>query len=89
MNKIEEVKRDFEANLLDGDKINDCGGAMLSTKYIWEWLEPKLQEVRAETIRECIEALPKNRIGMGGQDETIACDEFRAKALASLTKLLD
>jgi len=32
-------KDDFEANLLDGDGVDDCGGAMLSAREVWEWVE--------------------------------------------------
>ena len=36
-------KESFEANLLDGDKIEDSGNAMLSAKYVWEYLEELLE----------------------------------------------
>ena len=29
----------FEANLLDGDDVNDCGGAMLSAENVWELID--------------------------------------------------
>ena len=32
-------KENFESNMLDGDKVDDCGGAMLSAKEVWEYLE--------------------------------------------------
>ena len=37
--KKEELKATFEANMLDGDKVNDCGGAMLSAESVWEFIE--------------------------------------------------
>ena len=33
-----ELKKDFEANLLDGDKLEDCGESMLNARYVWGWL---------------------------------------------------
>jgi len=38
VNKARITKEQFEANLLDGDKVEDCGGAMLSAKDVWEVL---------------------------------------------------
>lgn len=32
-------KEHFEANMLDGEKVEDCGGAMLSAKNVWEYLK--------------------------------------------------
>lgn len=34
-----KTKLRFEANMLDGDKVEDCGGAMLSAKAVYEYLE--------------------------------------------------
>jgi len=34
-----ELKKDFEANLLDGDKLEDCGESMLNARYVWGWLK--------------------------------------------------
>lgn len=32
-------KEHFQANMLDGDKVEDCGGAMLSAKSVWEYIQ--------------------------------------------------
>lgn len=32
-------KEHFEANMLDGDKVDDCGKAMLSAKEVWDYLK--------------------------------------------------
>ena len=34
--QLKTLKLDFEANMLDGDNVDDCGGAMLSAKEVWE-----------------------------------------------------
>lgn len=34
-------KKHFEANMLDGDKVEDCGKAMLSATSIWEYIEER------------------------------------------------
>ena len=36
---IKLAKDKFQANLLDGDDINDCGGAMIRADEVWEVLE--------------------------------------------------
>ncbi len=36
--KPKQGKKHFEANILDGDPVNDCGGAMLSAKSVWEYI---------------------------------------------------
>lgn len=39
-NQLKKAKTYFEENLLDGGKINDCGGAMLSAKEVWLVMSP-------------------------------------------------
>ena len=34
----EKVKKHFEANMLDGDNVEDCGNAMLSAKSVLEYV---------------------------------------------------
>lgn len=41
----EEIRERFQANMLDGDDINDCGGAMLEAKEVFEYF---LAEIEAE-----------------------------------------
>ncbi len=36
--KPKQGKKHFEANMLDGDPVNDCGGAMLSARSVWEYI---------------------------------------------------
>lgn len=57
MNKdtIKEVRKNFEANLLDGDLVEDCGKAMLSATEVWDWLKPKLQETFDAGRKEGVE----------------------------------
>ena len=43
--QIEKIKKEFEANMLDGDDINDCGGAMLSAKEVWLYFRPVISKV--------------------------------------------
>ena len=38
MNPTDKVKAHFEQNMLDGDKVEDCGNAMLSAKSVWKYL---------------------------------------------------
>lgn len=46
-------KEYFEANMLDGDKVEDCGGAMLSAASVLEYVQERVRQaesrVRAET----------------------------------------
>lgn len=49
----EEYKKHFEANILDGDKIDYCGGAMISPESIWEYLENDLIPIiRQQALQE-------------------------------------
>lgn len=36
IDKIQGHKKYFEANLLDGDKVENCGGAMIRADEVWE-----------------------------------------------------
>lgn len=45
MKKIEDILKEFEANELDGDSIDDCGGAMLNAKHLWEeFIKPTIEQ---------------------------------------------
>lgn len=35
---INELKANFEANMLDGESVNACGKAMLSAENVWEYI---------------------------------------------------
>lgn len=56
--KIKDIKYSFEANLLDGDNINDCGGAMISAKYCWEFIESSLTSLLDSLEKEVKENSP-------------------------------
>jgi len=38
------TKQHFEQNMLDGDSVEDCGGAMLSAESVWEYLEQSISK---------------------------------------------
>jgi len=50
--KLKEEIEYFEDNMLDGDKLNDCGGCMISAtecfKYCYERLEKQREELDEE-----------------------------------------
>ena len=48
--QLKNFKKFFEANLLDGDDIKDCGGAMLSAEYVYETLEAYIQSQLQELL---------------------------------------
>lgn len=54
--KKNDTKERFEANMLDGEKVEDCGKAMLSAESVWEYIHSErtrlLNEVRKEVIGE-------------------------------------
>ena len=52
---IEKAKKHFEANMLDGEDVFDCGKAMLSAESVWEYLKSALKEAMEERNREIIE----------------------------------
>lgn len=39
---VRGLKKSFEANLLDGDTVEDCGNAMLSASEVYSFLEEYL-----------------------------------------------
>ena len=34
-----DLRRHFEANMLDGEDVYDCGKAMLSAEYVYEYIK--------------------------------------------------
>ncbi len=48
----EEAKKYFEANLLDGDDIKACGGAMIDAEECWEVVKDLLETTREECAIE-------------------------------------
>ena len=52
--KVDNELKHFEANMLDGDSIDDCGGAMISAKENFEYVQEVLQDQREE-IWEVVE----------------------------------
>lgn len=36
---VEELKKHFEANMLDGNPVDDCGKAILSAEAVWEYIK--------------------------------------------------
>lgn len=46
--KMKRVKEHFEANMLDGKPVEDCGGAMLSAISVWEYIQEYLILPRRE-----------------------------------------
>ena len=60
--EIEKLKSLFEANLLDGDKINDCGRAMLSAEFVWEFLEEEYHAALKRVAAEAVAVTEKQRL---------------------------
>jgi hypothetical protein len=52
-NTPDELKRHFEANMLDGDKVQ--GGQMLSSEFVLEYLTDYCV-LRTEVNQKCLEA---------------------------------
>ena len=59
-----EQKEHFEANMLDGDRLEDCGKAMLSAESAFEYLIDALQWARQGGIEEAIEFMKGKVIDM-------------------------
>ena len=52
-----EAKSYFEANLLDGDDIKDCGGAMIRAEYVYdEFVVPFLKQALNKAYEEGYQA---------------------------------
>ena len=43
----DSLREHFEANMLDGDNVYDCGGAMLSAASVWEYIRDFMPELIA------------------------------------------
>lgn len=52
------LKEHFEANMLDGDDIEHCGGAMISAKAVLEYTEDLVQQL-LESLEEEVEKMRK------------------------------
>ena len=50
----EAFKKYFEANLLDGDDVNDCGKAMLDARDVYETLAPFIELERLKSGRDVL-----------------------------------
>ena len=81
-NEIEQLKKDFEANMLDGDKIDDCGGTMLSAKDAWEWCSSRLKSEGEKAVKAFVDwvtdGIPNNAV--------IRCGDLKGKADEFLAK---
>jgi len=53
-----KLKKKFEANMLDGDKVEDCGGSMLSAESVWSFIHSAVEDTRKE-IKEKIKGMKK------------------------------
>lgn len=87
----EELKRFFEANMLDGDKVDDCGGAMLSASSVWEFLDEYfISEARAQALKEAEKAINKawdDSPAPDGYAYGCGYDQANEDALASVQRL--
>ena len=55
MNITDKYKKKFEANMLDGDKVEDCGGAMLSVESVWQFIHQSIKDAVKEAKLEILE----------------------------------
>lgn len=50
---MSDLKKHFEANMLDGEPVDDCGRAMLSAAEVWEYIEEVMdKEINSARIDE-------------------------------------
>lgn len=57
----QKVLESFSQNMLDGDRVDDCGNAMLSAKYVAEFLtEIAVPLIREETVNDCVAEVKKH-----------------------------
>lgn len=50
--KHTQLKKKFEAHMLDGDKVEDCGKAMLLAESVWDFIHSAVEEAREEVVEE-------------------------------------
>ena len=66
-----EWKEHFEQNMLDGDKVDDCGATMLSAESVWDYLQEALSQDKQQFIK-ALEGLRRpldqEIEGTGGKD---------------------
>lgn len=58
-----DIRKHFEANILDGDSVDDCGGAMFSAKSVLEYLDEYMPEFVAAQQLALLDRLEKQKIG--------------------------
>lgn len=83
MKSIEEIKKHFEQNMLDGDRLEDCGRTMLSAEHVWEYFKEALAAQREELLKEAqFELISTSRLALTSGQTAIL-----RNALEKLAKL--
>ena len=66
MNK-EQITKKFEANMLDGDTVKDCGGCMIFAEECLDYTIEELSEQRKEIIERIKQVSEKVQGGGNGR----------------------
>lgn len=74
---MKNLKEDFQANLLDGEDINDCGNAMLNAKHVLEYFteylsrQEEVLDFLIESHAHDLEELKKELIYLASREQGI------------------
>lgn len=75
----------FEADMLDGDSINDCGGAMIDAKEVFIYMIERMKEVREERYKEGIKSEAGRWFNQSGNEHD---RKIRSQALEEVREMV-
>jgi len=66
---LEEAKKHFEANMLDGTRVEESGGSMINAIFIWEYIEETLTKHTEEVLKDLLPEKKSTIANMLQEDE--------------------
>lgn len=77
----EKIKAHFEANMLDGNDVNNCGGCMISATEVLEYIQEAFPEFAVLAVKEAVNSRTKEVIQEIEAVMIISQAEGRAKLI--------
>lgn len=79
----ERLRKSFEANMLDGDTIEDCGSSLLDAKGCFEFFSAELHTIIAEREAEMVKEIANWTHNYHGEEGNMA-DNLAKNLLSTL-----
>jgi hypothetical protein len=86
-NQLKQLIKRFEANMLDGDSIDDCDGAMLSAKDCLEYFTDEIKTLLEEFEKEIVPDEQKNKYSDYGIGFKVCLDQIKSNITKFKEKL--